>query len=304
MLTSIQKKANPSELLLEMEMTHYDDMLGDEQKRYEAAESFRKAAIGEPVILRVDGKSFSKFTGQRDDGNGTIFDKPFDARIAEAMDAATIAVVDEMKCVLGYTQSDEATFLLWDDENPVEYDGRYQKLASTAASIFTDVFKDVARELFPDALVRGKARFDGRANGLPSLDMAARNFDWRERDARRSAVSMAAHSLFAQRALDGKSTQDRKEMLAEIGIDFDTHYPERFRRGAFFRRLKYLRELTPEELARIPEGRRPTGPVIRSSVRLVENVPPLALVENLVEFVFFNQPPVVAELPFAASVTL
>jgi tRNA(His) 5'-end guanylyltransferase len=288
-------------------MPRYDDMLGDEQKHYEAVESFRKAAIGEPVIVRVDGLTFSAFTGQRTNIDGVptaIVDKPYDDRIATAMDAGTIAVVEEMKAVIGYTQSDEATFILWDSEQPVECDGRFQKIASRAAAIFTDAFNEVARELMPEAFARGRARFDGRAHGVPTLELAARNIDWRERDARRCAVSMAAHSVFKQKALDGKSQEDRKDMLAEIGVDFDADYPERFRRGAFFRRMKYERHLTPEDLARIPVDRRPTGPVVRSSVRMLEGVPPLVLIENLVEFVFFKEEPIILDAPFAASVSL
>jgi tRNA(His) 5'-end guanylyltransferase len=288
-------------------MPRYDDMLGDEQKHYEAVESFRKAAIGEPVIIRVDGVTFSTFTGQRIDIDGVptrIVDKPYDDRIAAAMDAGTIAVVEEMKAIIGYTQSDEATFILWDPEQPVECDGRFQMLATRAAAIFTDAFNVVARELIPDAFERGRARFDGRSHGLPTLELAARNIDWRERDARRCAVSMAAHNVFKQKDLDGKSQEDRKEMLAAVGIDFDSEYPERFRRGAFFRRMKYERYLTPEELARIPVERRPTGPVMRSSVRMMEDVPPLVLIDNLVDFVFFKEDPIVLDAPFAASVSL
>jgi tRNA(His) 5'-end guanylyltransferase len=281
-------------------MPPYDDMLGEEQMDHEAVESLRRGSLGEPIVVRVEGTGFQAFARQ-----ANVFDWPHDERLAEAMDAATIAVVDELKCALGHTHAGEATFVFWNPDEAVACDGAFQELATLATSIVTDVFNDAGRELFPDAFDKGRARFKATAHGLPSLELAARYFDWRERQARKNAVLAAARGMFKQTALDGRSRHDMKDMMAEqAGLDFDAHYPERFRRGAFFRRMKFERHLTEEELARIPQDRRPTGPVMRSSVRLMEDVPPLVLIDNLVGFVFHKEDPVVLDLPFAASVAL
>jgi tRNA(His) 5'-end guanylyltransferase len=53
---------------------------------------------------------------------------------------------------------------------------------------------------------------------------------WRRHDCEKNAVSMAAAVHFSQRELHGKSTEERRSMLLEEGIDFDD-YPNGFRHG-------------------------------------------------------------------------
>lgn len=279
-------------------MAGYNDMLGDEFRYHETVESLRKGEVGEPVIVRLEAAS--SFARQL-----KVFIWPLDDRLVEATDAAAVAVFDELKCTFAHVWEGEASFVLWNSDDPVACEGNFQELASYAASIFTDVFNQVGRGLFPEAYGKSGARFKATSFGLPDLDLAARYFDWREREARRLAVTAIARSIFEQKLLDGRSQQDMKELMASrVGLDYDAYYPERFRRGDFFRRMKYERYLTEEELARIPENRRPEGPVIRSSVMVVPEVPPLALVDNLAGYVFHREEPVVLDLPFAASVIL
>lgn len=276
-------------------MTTYDDALGDELKYHESLESVRRGQIGEPVVVRVDGCSFSKFTKG--------FKRPFDARIAQAMDEACVAVVDRLHPVLGYTQSDEMTFVFWNAEQDVAFAGRLQKLASVCAAIATGAFLKAALRLFPEHVESVTPVFDGRAHAL-DITLAAKNVEWRELDARRNAVSMAAHSVLGHSAMPGKSSADLKEMLADAGVDFAS-YPERFKRGAFFRRRKVMIERTPEEIERIPEQFRAQAAGLKErtvTVRL-EGVPPLSIVENLEGFVFHDEAPIAPERPFAASVT-
>lgn len=276
-------------------MSTFNDALGDELKYFENLESARAGEIGQPVVVRVDGVSFSKFTRG--------FEKPFDAGIAEAMDEACIAVVERVQPILGYTQSDEMTFVFWDPVFEVAYKGRLQKLASLCAAIATGAFLKAAQRLFPDRVEDFTPIFDGRAHAL-DYALAAKNVEWRELDARRNAVSMAAHSVFGHNALHGKSPADMKEMMAAEGIDY-TSYPERFKRGAFFRRRKILMERTAEELAKIPEQFRAQAAAAKErtmTVRL-EGVPPLSLIENLEGFIFLDEAPIAPERPFAAAVT-
>ncbi|NTF17361.1 hypothetical protein G6L37_02895 [Agrobacterium rubi] len=276
-------------------MPTYNDALGDELKHYEKLESGRGGSIGEPVVVRVDGVSFSKFTRG--------FEKPFDTRIAQAMDEACIAVVDRLQPVIGYTQSDEMTFVFWDPLFDVAFGGRLQKLASVCAAVASGAFFKAAQRLFPERVESYVPVFDGRAHVLDHA-LAARNVEWRELDARRNAVSMAAHSVLGHTPLHGKSSADMKEMLADAGVDYAT-YPERFKRGAFFRRRKVLRERSPEDMAKIPEQFREaaSGVKERTTIVRLEGVPPLSLVENLEAFIFLDQAPIAPERPFAASVT-
>ena len=276
-------------------MSIYNDVLGDELKHYERIESGRGGGIGQPIVVRVDGVSFSKFTGP--------FSKPYDERIAEAMDEACVAVVDRLQPVIGYTQSDEMTFVFWDPENEVAYGGRLQKLATVCAAVASTAFLKAGMRLFPERIEEVTPIFDGRAHVL-DYHLAAKNVEWRELDARRNAVAQAAHYAIGHHQLQGKSPSDMKEMMAEIGIDY-VNYPERYKRGAFFRRRKVMVERTPEELARIPEQFRAQAAAAKErtmTVRL-EGVPPLSIVENLAAFIFLDEKPVAPPRPFAEAVT-
>lgn len=274
-------------------MGKVDDVLGDEIKAYEKLNSDRAANIGEPIVVRVDGASFSKFTRHAV--------KPFDVRISEAMIHATKSTVEEFNCRIGYTQSDEISFLLYSPDQELPCSARYEKLASRFAAHVTAQFLMKGLELFPDLIGDRLPSFDGRAIAFPTLDLAAKAILWRELDARRNAVSMASRSVCSPNELSGRSSREQREMMSERGLEFDA-FPEDFRRGAFVRRVKVMRELTAEELARIPEKHRPTGPVVRSSVEQIQ-LPNLSLIENLADVLVDGAEPVIAERKFALAVT-
>jgi tRNA(His) 5'-end guanylyltransferase len=58
------------------------------------------------------------------------------------------------------------------------------------------------------------AVFDCRAFVLPK-DEVNNYFLWRQKDCERNAVSMVARTLFSDKELEGKSTEERKQMMAE-----------------------------------------------------------------------------------------
>lgn len=279
------KSLNVYYILKGFEMANYSDALGDKLKAFEAVESLRMSEIGNPVVVRVDGVSFSKFTKK--------MERPFDERFFEAMTYATKKVVEDFNCRIGYTQSDEMSFILWDEQNVLPYGGRLQKLASRFAAKATAYFLLKALELFPEDVERHVPEFDGRSMEFPSLDLATKSILWRELDARKNAVSMAVRSHYPSQEMQWKSSSQMRKMLLEKGVDF-LDYPERFRRGAFYRREVQERLLEPEELARIPEKHRPNGPVMRSRVAEVE-IPNLATIENLSDVLIFGKQPVYYE---------
>ena len=84
-----------------------------------------------PVIIRVDGRAFHTITKKAD--------KPFDTRIIEAMLEAAMKTAQEMQGFkAGFVQSDEASFLLMDDDtNTTEawFDYNQQKLVSISAAL-------------------------------------------------------------------------------------------------------------------------------------------------------------------------
>jgi hypothetical protein len=73
------------------------DSLGDRIKGYEARETERRALPGLPLVVRVDGRSFSRFTrGMK---------RPFDQDLADLMVEVTKFLVEQTHAAVGYTES-------------------------------------------------------------------------------------------------------------------------------------------------------------------------------------------------------
>lgn len=260
-------------------MSQSKDELGDRMKGYEAIEE-RRFPAGLPIYARIDGRSFSRFTRG--------MDRPFDVRMSAAMLAATKGLVEATHARIGYTQSDEIS-LVWlaEGESQSFFDGRVQKLSSVLAGLATAHF--TAALLATDwgcELVGRLPHFDCRVMSLPSKTEAANMFLWRELDARKNAVAMAAQALFSTKQLHGRGQADMLEMLAGVDVDFED-YPAFFKRGTFVRRVTYERAFTADELAAIPEKHRlaPDALVTRSEVRALA-MPRFSTVTNREAVIF------------------
>jgi tRNA(His) 5'-end guanylyltransferase len=255
------------------------DDFGNRMKAYEAVETARRLDPMLPIYARIDGRSFSRFTGG--------MDRPFDARMTAAMVETTKHLVHENHARIGYTQSDEIS-LVWLADAPgsdVVFSGKVQKMVSVLASMAAAKFARVCPAGYEDRM----PHFDCRVFQLPSKDEAANAILWRAMDARKNAISMVAQSKFSHKKLHGKDQKAMLAMLAEIGVEFES-FPASFRRGSFVRRHTVERLLTDEEIARIPERHRPDGPVMRSEM-LVIDMPPFNTVANRVDVIFDGADP-------------
>lgn len=236
------------------------DSLGDRMKLYENHEVGRRFIPMLPVYARIDGRNFSSFT--RD------MERPFDERMSEAMIKTTEALVHETHANIGYTQSDEISLVWLADkyESSIYFDYRITKLTSVLASYATAVFMT----MWPREMAR-LPHFDCRAFQLPNKTEAANCFLWRERDATKNAISMAARSYYSHNDLFRKNGSQMQEMLFAKGINFN-EYPAFFKRGTFVRREVVSRPLSDEELMRIPEKNRPgkDEEVMRSVLRRLD----------------------------------
>lgn len=255
------------------------DYFGNRMKAYEAVETDRKLDPLLPIYARIDGRAFSTFTrGMK---------RPFDLSMVGAMVDTTKHLVHATHARIGYTQSDEIS-LVWLADHPgsdVFFSGKVQKMVSVLASIAAAKFARVIPHEYADRL----PHFDARVFQLPSKDEAANAFLWRAMDARKNAISMAAQAHFSHKALYGKDQKAMLAMLAEARVDFDA-YPACCRLGSWVRRAVVERELTPDELARIPEAHRPTGIVTRSEYRILD-MPPFNKVDNRVDVIFDGAAP-------------
>ena len=258
------------------------DTLGDKLKAIEAVEAGRKAMKGIPVLARLDGRSFHSWTrGLR---------RPYDDLLSSLMIKTTKHLVEETHALVGYTQSDEISLCWHVDAHGLQefmFDGKFQKLTSVLASIATAYFNVEGLKHFSPP--RGLATFDCRVWQVPDLRTAYLNFLWRELDATKNAISMAAGAYYSHKELHGKTSSERQELLFQKGVNFND-YPAFFKRGTYVQRKDVWKELTADELARIPRERWPTGQVLRSEV-LELGLPPLATLANPVEVLFKGEEP-------------
>ena len=226
-------------------MTKKSDAFGDRCKQLELTEAGRKAMPDLPLLVRLDGRAFHTFCRN--------FKRPYEPKMCVAMLETTRALVSSFKPAIGYTQSDEITLLFPTPQ--ALFDGRFQKLTSVLAGFASAYFLNECRKLDlgrPDAI----PHFDARAWQVPSKKEAIEVFVWREDDAVKNSISMAAQAYYSHKQLMNKNSAQKHDMLHERGVNWND-YPVHFRRGVYLKRLSFFKLLTEEERSAIPEKHRP-----------------------------------------------
>lgn len=256
------------------------DQFGDRIKAYEAVWDQRLPARL-PVILRLDGNSFSNFT------KIVGFNKPFDERMFRAMWAAAEAVLKYCSgAQVAYTQSDEITILLRNDltlNTDPFLANRVQKIASLCASVASVAFN---KQLFTEGL-EAEAIFDCRVFVVPVSEVT-NVFLWRQLDAFKNCVSAYAYYMLAEKygkgtafkMLHGINTADKQELIfKEFGINVDK-LPTHWKRGACISRVVYqislLEAIGEEKLKVLLESNKIEDPnelVTRSNWKVDMEIP-------------------------------
>ena len=210
----------------------YDDF-GKRMKTYE--NSYRITLPRRmPVILRIDGCHFHTFTRG--------LDKPFDDKLIEAFwETCKFLGENIMGAKLIYHQSDEISILITNYDT-IQTDSWFsnnlQKMASVSASMAAAKFNEVIRKSYPD---KELAFFDSRAWVIPQ-DEVNNYFTWRQQDASKNSISMAAFANFAHKDLHGLSgNQLQEKLFSEKGINWDK-FPTWKKRGACIIKKEYLKE--------------------------------------------------------------
>lgn len=164
------------------------------------------------TVVRVDGRSFTRFTDSR-------FEKPFDERFSASMVAAAETLVTELDAVLAFTESDEISVLFkpeWD-----LFDRSVEKLVSISAGVASAAFTHACGE---------PAHFDSRIWLGTAIDDVVDYFSWRQADATRCALngwcywtlrSEGKTASQVTKALHGMSSGGKNELLFERGINFN-----------------------------------------------------------------------------------
>jgi tRNA(His) guanylyltransferase len=164
------------------------------------------------AVIRVDGRSFSRFTERR-------FDKPFDPEFSRLMTHTAEALVTEFDARYGYTESDEISILL---DPSFDLFGRgLEKLVSISAGLASARFTAELGE---------PVTFDSRVWIGASIADVVDYFSWRQTDALRCALNGWCYWTLRQagrsarqatRELNRTNKADKNELLSRHGITFD-----------------------------------------------------------------------------------
>lgn len=214
------------------------DLFGDKVKALEALSAKEVLDENSPICIRIDGKAFHTFT------KGLA--RPYDKRLSQAMINTMNFLVEKTDARLGYTQSDEISLVYFKMTNSQQtyFGSRVQKLISVLSSMATAKFNDEIRKGIPEK-EDVFAYFDCRAWNVPTLQDAADVFVWRQDDAIKNAVSMAASAYYSHKQLQNKSSLEKKKMLEEKNISWE-QYPDFFKSGTFAMKKHKEVELSEE----------------------------------------------------------
>ena len=262
------------------------DQLGDRMKSYENQTCGIKLLPRIPVIARLDGKGFSKFTKG--------LKRPFDERLSKLMVETTKYLVHETNANCGYTQSDEITLVWYSDthESKIYFDGRLFKMISDLASMASVFFNRHLPNVIPEKK-HLMPRFDCRVFTVPTVDEAANTFVWRELDATKNSISMAAQHYYSHKELNNKNGSQKQEMLFQKGVNWND-YPSFFKRGTYVQRKRILTKFTTAELNRLPakhQARKNPDLEIERWVIIAVDIPPILTIKNREEVILYGREP-------------
>lgn len=261
------------------------DGLGDRCKAFEQIEAGRAVMPGLPILARLDGRAFHTFTrGMR---------RPYDEAMQRCMIETARHLVLKTHPAIAYTQSDEIT-LCWPGtggDSEALFGGRYQKLTSVLAGLASCRFMQLAMESMPERAGL-LPHFDCRVWEVPTQQDVADVLIWREDDATKNSITMAARAHYSDKQLFEKHSGDKHEMLHAKGINWND-YPAAFKRGTYLQRKTVQRTLAEAERQRIPEQHRPPvdAEFARTEVAVID-MPPVRRVVNLLAVIFEGAVPV------------
>jgi tRNA(His) guanylyltransferase len=231
------------------------DQLGDRMKeRYEDRTRYllpRRTY----TIIRLDGKAFHTFTRG--------FDRPFDTDLTSIMDETARVLCKEIQgAKLAYVQSDEISILVTDFEQPntcAWFDGNIQKMVSISAAIATATFNREVYFRAEEPVIFKKflekdgnpktAYFDSRVFTVPDPIEVENYFIWRQNDATRNSIQMAARSMYSHKECDNKNTSQLQEMVFQKGQNWND-YPDGFKRGRCIVKVARTRNMNGLVIAR------------------------------------------------------
>lgn len=258
-----------------------ESSLGNRMKIYEETGKLKLMPLL-PIMIRLDGKNFHTFTKG--------LKRPYDIRLSELMRNTTKFLVEETNALIGYTQSDEISLILYTDDmrSQLYMDGRHFKISSILSAKASVYFNQNLKKYLPEKKSSSPV-FDCRTWNVPTKQEAVNTLIWREQDAVRNSIQMAGQSLYSHRELHKKDCDEIQEMLFKKGINWND-YPSFFKRGTYIRRKEVNTPFSKEEIDKLPEfhnARNNPNLIVKRHIIEEIDMPILTKIENR-EGVIFN----------------
>lgn len=187
-----------------------------------------------PVIITVNGRSFSKTTN--------LLDKPYCPKFAECMINTMLKLCTDIEGVIfAYQHNDEIVLLTRNDQNNETvpwYENRVQKIASIVSSIATLHFNRCCNAI--DSNLINDTMFYSQIFVVPNYVEAINTFIYKQQHNFQTSIQFSCFYELIKKydkntikeMLSGLSIDERIDLLyQECGIDFN-NYPDVFRRGS------------------------------------------------------------------------
>ena len=260
--------------------------LKDTEERIERYKVMPRLMPGLPIILFLDGSSFSKFTKN--------LDRPYDQRLSDLMIESCKFLVELTNARCGYVGSDEITIVLYEDDinSQTMYNGRLEKLLSEIPAQLSVRFNKLLPKYLPEK-IDSEPYFDCKVWNVPTLEEAANCFWVREESVTKNSITMAALSYYSHSELEGKNGSIKQEMLFQKGVNFND-YPVHFKRGVYIQKRKVIRKFTNEEIDKLPLKHlarlNPNLEIERGEVNVLE-LPIFSKIQNKVGVIIYGEDP-------------
>ncbi len=187
-----------------------------------------------PIIIAVNGRSFSKLT--------SLLDKPYCTKFAECIFSTMLRLCTEVEGALfAYQHNDEIAVVIRNDQNldtSPWYDNRVQKISSVTAAIASVHFNNCATAI--DLNLMGEPIFTSQVFAVPNMIEVINTLVYKQQQNFYSSVQLACFYELLKKhdkntikdMLTGLSVDEKIDLLnQECGVDFND-YPTSFRRGA------------------------------------------------------------------------
>lgn len=206
-----------------------------------------------PIIMMLDGRSFSKYTSDK-------FNKPFCQNFTSIMNRVAEYLCKNIQhAKLAYVQSDEISIYIepCTEETQPWFGARLDKMCSVAASMASTVFlstylkSTLGKDLLNDSKffsaveilniidTHGNPTFDCKVWNVDTHEEVLDWFSFRQQDCARNAITMWASSFCAHKELLNKDTKERKSLAEKkCRKSYEEAVPDQWRNGRYIRKYR------------------------------------------------------------------